>query len=154
MLSAFDRALLDELQNDFPFSDRPYAVIAERLDTDEQIVLDRLKELKATGYVRKMGAFFDSEALGYTGTLIALKADPENIDEIADTVNSEPGVTHNYQREGKYNLWFTLQSKNERSKAEFINKVRSLTGVAELIELPAERKYKIRVRLPLKKVSQ
>ena len=154
MLSAFDRALLDELQNDFPFNDHPYAVIAERLGTEEQLVLDRLKVLKDTGYIRKIGAFFDSEALGYTGTLIALKADPEKIDEIVGIINSEPGVTHNYQREGEYNLWFTLQSKNESLKAEFIDKVRSLTGVAELIELPAERKYKIQVRLPLKKVSQ
>ncbi|MBP2633613.1 MAG: putative transcriptional regulator, AsnC family, partial [Firmicutes bacterium] len=71
MLTSFDKELLNILQTKLPISPRPFADLAEVLGTDEIVVIDRLKELKEQGYLRRVGPFFDSVKLGYAGTLIA-----------------------------------------------------------------------------------
>lgn len=150
MLSDFDKRLLNELQNGLPLKPHPFAIIADRIGSDEPTVLMRLKQLKEAGYIRRIGAFFDSAALGYTGTLVALKVRPELVAEVAEVINRNPGVTHNYERDGEYNLWFTLQTGGETAKAEFLQQITALNGVQQIMELPVEKKYKIRVNLPLK----
>ena len=30
------------------------------------------------------------------------------MESVAEAINRYPGATHNYEREGRYNLWFTL----------------------------------------------
>ncbi|MBQ5745458.1 MAG: Lrp/AsnC family transcriptional regulator, partial [Selenomonadales bacterium] len=62
MLSAFDKSLLNMLQTDLPIAKRPFAVLAERLGTEEAVVLERLTWLKENGYIRRIGPFFDSVA--------------------------------------------------------------------------------------------
>ena len=61
--SDFDRALLNALQTDLPLCPRPFAAIAAKIGTTEEAVLTRVKELKAAGFLRRIGTFFDSAAL-------------------------------------------------------------------------------------------
>ncbi len=49
MLSDFDKQLLNLIQGNIPFSKRPFAVIAERLNSDEDTVIERLGYLKDQG---------------------------------------------------------------------------------------------------------
>lgn len=150
MLSDFDRQLLSELQNGLPLVSHPFADIAGRLGSDERKVITRLEQLKEAGYIRRIGAFFDSAALGYSGTLVALKVLPDAVAEVAAVINRNPGVTHNYERDGEYNLWFTLQTEGDGPKKAFLQRLALLSGVQDILDLPAEKKYKIRVSLPLK----
>ncbi|MBQ1509592.1 MAG: Lrp/AsnC family transcriptional regulator, partial [Selenomonadaceae bacterium] len=78
-LSAFDKALLNVLQGNLPLCSHPFAALAEQLGTDEDTVLDRLRTLKREGYLRRIGTFFDSNRLGYRGTLVALQVSPEHM---------------------------------------------------------------------------
>lgn len=150
MLTTFDKALLNELQKDFPVEAHPFAIIAQRLGSDEDAVLQRLKELRANGYLRHVGAFFNSPAMGYGGTLIALCVAPAQLAAVAAAVNRHNGVTHNYEREGEYNLWFTLLTPSPEKKAAMLDEVRSLPGVERVLDLVAEKTYKIRVQFNLK----
>ncbi|MGP1366803.1 MAG: siroheme decarboxylase subunit alpha [Schwartzia sp. (in: firmicutes)] len=149
MLTEVDKALLNAVQGDLPLASRPFAVLAERLGTDEEALLARLRALKEEGYVRRMGAYFQSEALGYQGSLVALDVEPERMDEVAAAVNRYPTVTHNYERNGAFNLWFTLQVASERARDEVLTAVAALPGVRRCLNLPSERKYKIRVQFAL-----
>ena len=109
-LTAFDKSLLNLLQGNLPVCSRPFARLAEELGTDEQTVIVRLNELRAQGYLRRIGTFFNSNRLGYNGTLVALKVQPAAMGKVAAEINRYPGVTHNYEREGKYNLWLDRKS--------------------------------------------
>ena len=53
MLSEFDKEILNAVQGDFPLERRPFAVLAERLHTDEATLITRLAELKKEGYLRR-----------------------------------------------------------------------------------------------------
>ena len=149
-LSTFDKALLNLLQGDIPICSHPFAEMARRLGTDEDTLLVRLRELKAAGFLRRIGTFFDSNRLGYQGTLVALKVEPSAISTVAEAVNRYPGATHNYEREGAYNLWFTLLTPSAEHESNILAEIQSLDGVEDMLKLKAKKKYKINVQFKLK----
>lgn len=149
MLTEFDKRLLNAIQKEIPLATRPFAIIAERLESDEEYVLERLQWLKSQGFVRRMGPFFDSTRLGYTGTLVAVEVESDLLSEVAERINLYPGVTHNYEREGQYNLWFALLSPNKGTLDKILQEVALLPGVKRLVNLPATRKFKVNVQFTL-----
>jgi DNA-binding Lrp family transcriptional regulator len=150
MLSAYDKKLLNFLQTDLPISHRPFADLAEKMDSDESTVLHRLQELKRDGYLRRIGPFYSSDKLGYTGTLIALRVKPEHMGSVAEAINRYPGATHNYEREGRYNLWFTLITPDAELHDKILAEVSSLPGVEDMMDLVSRKKYKINVQFKLR----
>lgn len=149
MLSDYDKQLLNLIQGNIPFAKRPFAAIAERLNSDEDTVIERLRNLKDQGYIRRIGPFFDSARLGYVSTLVALRVQPGAVQAVAEAVNLYPGVTHNYEREGKYNLWFAVLSPDRQTQEQVLAEVASLPGVERLLNLPAIKKYKVNVQFTL-----
>ena len=148
-LTEFDKRLLNLLQGNLPVCSRPFARLAEMLGTTEEHVLERLDALKADGFLRRIGTFFNSERLGYQGTLIALCVTPEQLSSVAQAVNRYTGVTHNYEREGRYNLWFTLMTPSQATEEKIIGEIKALPGVERLMSLKANKKYKINVQFKL-----
>lgn len=148
-LTAFDKALLNLLQGSLPIGKLPFAKMAEELGTDEERVISRLRLLKDEGYLRRIGTFFDSSRLGYGGTLVALRVAEGKVASVAEAVNRYPGVTHNYEREGKFNLWFTLLTPNLETEKEVLSEVEALPGVERLLNLKTTKKYKINVQFQL-----
>ena len=149
MLTAFDKKLLNVLQAGLPISSRPFADLAQGLESDEKTVRSRVKELKEQGYLRRIGPFFDSAKMGYRGTLVALRVRPEAMKSVAEAVNRHVGVTHNYEREGRYNLWFTLLSPSRSAEEKILADVAALPGVEQLMSLRANKRYKINVQFKL-----
>lgn len=150
MLTSFDKSLLNLLQTNLPISHRPFAELAEKLGSDEPTVLARLRTLKHDGYLRRIGPFFDSNRLGYEGTLVALRVEPAAIPSVAEAINRYPGATHNYEREGRYNLWFTLLTPDPAMCRQILSEIRALPGVEAMMDLVARKKYKINVQFHLK----
>lgn len=149
MLTSFDKALLNIVQTDLPLAKRPFAELAARLDTEEVTVLERLRYLKDNGYIRRMGPFFDSSKLGYTGTLVAVKVEPEKLADVARFINDYPGVTHNYEREGEFNLWFALLTPDLGLQEQILASIGERQGVQKMLNLPATKKYKVSVQFKL-----
>ncbi len=148
-LSLFDKKLLNYLQGNIPICSRPFAKMAAELGADEGAVISRIRELKAAGYLRRIGTFFNSNNLGYVGTLIALKVEPTEIVPVAEAVNKYPEATHNYEREGVYNLWFTLLTKNTERESDILNEIKNLRGVEDMLKLKSNKKYKVNVQFKL-----
>ena len=148
-LTSFDKSLLNLLQGSLPVCSRPFAALAEQLGTTEEIVIDRLQVLKEEGYLRRIGTFFNSNRLGYKGTLVALRVDPEKMEAVAKAINRYPGATHNSEREGPYNLWFTLLTPGLDKEHEILTEIQALPGVESMLNLKSQKKYKINVQFKL-----
>lgn len=152
-LTDSDRRLLDQLQREIPLTLRPFASIGEALSMPEERVLERVRTLSgdATAPIRQVSAIFDSRALGYQSCLVAAKVDPDRIAQVAAIISQHPGVSHNYQREHAYNLWFTLATPPdsrlglERTAA----RLRTLSGAQQVRLMPAIKLYKIGVHFDL-----
>ncbi len=148
-LTAFDKALLNIIQTGLPIARRPFALVAEQLGVAESDVIERLEYLKEQGFIRRIGAFFDSEKMGYVGTLVAVKVEEEYVAAVAQAINANSGVTHNYERDGEYNLWFTLLAPDMESQQKILDEIASRPGVVKLISLPATKKFKVSVQFNL-----
>jgi DNA-binding Lrp family transcriptional regulator len=140
-----DRAILNEIQSDFPISTRPYSEVGERVGLSESQVLERVKRLKTDGVIRRIGGNFDSKSLNFRSTLCAAKVPEEDVENFVQVVNAYPGVTHNYQRNHDYNVWFTFIAPSMSYIEGALDEISRATGVTEIINLPAVKRFKIKV---------
>lgn len=148
-LDHIDRKLLNLIQTNFPLVPEPYREIGETLGIREDEVIARIKLLQENGVIRRLGGIFDSRKLGYSGTLCTMQVAEDRIDEVAAVVNSFPGVTHNYIREHTFNMWFTVLAQSKEKLDEILSQIKERTGIEEIITLPAENIFKIRVNFDL-----
>jgi DNA-binding Lrp family transcriptional regulator len=139
-----DRDILNQIQSDFPITPRPYRTIAEELGLTEDEVLKRVYRLKETGIIRRIGGNFTPEKLGFVSTLCAAKVPEDKISQFAEVVNRYPGVTHNYRRENKFNIWFTFIAPSMEEISTSLKQIATETGVTEILNLPATRVFKIK----------
>lgn len=136
--------LLLALQQGLPLEPRPFRTIARQVALTEEDVLEATRRLFDEGKARRFGAVFDSQALGYRGTLCAVSAPETDLERCAGLVSSHPGVTHCYEREGMPNLWFTLTALDERLN-EALRGMADKLAPYDLLNLPATRTFKIQV---------
>ncbi len=149
-LDTTDKLILNRIQSDFPITRNPYGTIADELDLSEDDVLQRLAALKERGVIRRIGGNFVPEKVGFVSTLCAARVPEEKIDLFAETVNAYPGVTHNYMRENEFNVWFTFISPSREEIEKNLADIAHKTGVAEILNLPATRVFKIKAHFDLK----
>jgi len=144
-----NKAILNSIQSDFPLTPRPYRTIAEDLGLSEDDVLNRLKRLKKEGFIRRIGGNFVPEKLGFISTLCAARVPEDKIDLFAATVNRYSGVTHNYQRNNEFNIWFTFIAPSMDEIHENLDRIRLETGINDIINLPATKVFKIKAQFNL-----
>lgn len=145
MNAKVEETVLGTIQSGFPIVPDPYGTLAEQLGLERGEVEKTLLDLREEGLVRRIGASFDSKRLGYSSTLCALAAPPERADEVAAIINAYPGVTHNYLRENRYNIWFTLITRSSEDRARILGQIVEQSGCGDLLDMPATKMYKIRV---------
>lgn len=144
-LTQFDKELLNLIQTGLPLTPAPFAAVAARLGCPEQQVLERLAQLRDAGVIRRLGAFFDAESLGYRGWLVAVKVEEISLPTVAQAVNAWPEVTHNDERDHEYNLWFTIQTRTDEEKEERLRQVAAMPGVSAVFSLPTTDRFKVNV---------
>ena len=144
-----DKRLLNEIQWVFPLVDRPYLEIAKRHGISEQDAMRRIKALKKIGLIRQINAIFDTRRLGYKSALVAFSVKPDRLNQVADKINEYPGVSHNYERNHEYNMWFTLAVPPGFDMKQDLERMAALDGVVKYRVLPTLKLYKIGVRLDM-----
>jgi len=65
MLDELDKSILNRIQADFPIDSRPFARIAKELGLNEEEVIRRVKAMKDSGIVRRIGANFVPSKVGF-----------------------------------------------------------------------------------------
>ncbi len=144
-----DRTILNRIQSDFPTTSRPYLTIADDLGLSENDVIKRLVRLKESKIIRRIGGNFVPEKLGFVSTLCAAKVEKDKIDRFASIVNQYHGVTHNYQRDSEFNIWFTFIAPSMEEIKKNLENISRETGIKEILNLPATKVYKIKAHFDL-----
>ena len=141
--------ILYRIQKSFPLVKRPFEEIAKELNISENEVIEILQKEKENKIMRQTSAIFDTKKLGYTSSLVAFEIAQDDIDEAVIILNSHPGISHNYERNHKYNIWFTLAiAPNSKSTLEdTIAILAKLTNAKDYIILPTLKLFKISVKL-------
>jgi DNA-binding Lrp family transcriptional regulator len=147
-LKKIEQQVLKVIQQEFPITPHPYQKLARRLNSTEDEVYEAVQRLREKGIIRRLGGSFDSRKIGYKSTLVALSVPESRLEEVVAIVNGYPGVTHNYEREGAYNIWFTLIAESEQKIAETIEEIK-LRARVDALNLPATHLFKIKVDFDL-----
>lgn len=136
-----DKRLLNDFQHLFPLSANPYKDIAEKTGISEQEVLNRYRLFQEQGIISRIGPVIRANTIG-TSTLVAMAVPDNDIEDVAELVNGFTGVNHNYEREGKYNLWFVVTASDEQQLNKVLNNIEEKTGIKTL-DLPMLDDYHI-----------
>jgi len=145
MMNEIDKILLEELQSDFPLVSQPFKQTGESCNISEEEVIERINQYKSNGLIRDLAPVINANRIGYKNTLVAVQVDEKSIDEVASKINTHPGVSHNYLRDYKYNVWFTLAVKKEIDFETEIKNILNSTSVTNYLILPSIHTFKIAV---------
>ncbi len=144
-----DRSLLEMIQYGIPVAADIWDSIGRDAGMTGPEVLFRLHRLQEEGVLRSIGPILEPEQVGLgASTLVALRVPQERIITVADIVNEYREVSHNYQRDHPYNLWFTLSCPSWDALDRVLEEIRTRTGIGEedLLNLPRRKRFKIGVR--------
>jgi len=141
--------ILSRIQKKFPLVPKPFEAIANELGISENEVLEILQKEKSDGIIRQTSAIFDTKRLGYKSSLVAFKVAEEKIDKAVEIINSHPGISHNYERNHSFNIWFTLgvPPNSELGLEKTVEIIAKLTEADDYIMLPTLKLFKINVKL-------
>ena len=148
-MDELDKEILNEIQWTFPLVTRPFDAIAKKFNTSPEIIKTRLNALKKTGVLRQLSAIFDTRKLGYTSSLVAMEIEPDKLEYVANQINRHPGVSHNYERDHQFNLWFTLAVPPGSDLQRELDKFNVLKGIKKVRMLPTLQLFKIGVKLDM-----
>jgi DNA-binding Lrp family transcriptional regulator len=143
VLDDIDRKLVNLIQGDFPLVREPFSALGIRLGVSGDEVIHRIERLKRDGIVRLIGPVFDARRLGYHTTLVAMRVQDNQLENAANVISEHPGVSHSYQRDNSFNLWFTLALPSTMDISTELRQLNDLTCADDVLDLPALMVFKI-----------
>ncbi|GAB3413226.1 Lrp/AsnC family transcriptional regulator [Haloparvum alkalitolerans] len=152
-LNAVDARLIDEYQSGFPVTERPFDAVAADLaaetgaDLTGADVLDRVRDLRERGVLRRFGAVLNPPVIG-SSTLAAVRAPEDRFGDVADAINAHPQVNHNYRRDHEWNMWFVVTAASREKRDAIIDDIETETG-CEVLVLPMLTDYYIDLEFPV-----
>lgn len=144
-----DQRLLNEMQDKFPLIREPFRELALRTSSTESDVLAHLTAMRESGVLRQVSPIFDTKALGYATSLVAMSVPEERLAEAAEIVNAHPGVSHNYRRTHEFNLWFTIAVPAGSDLQAHVDALHRDARATSTRMLPTLRLFKIGVTLDM-----
>ncbi len=149
VLDELDRRLLNLVQVEFPLVSEPFRHLGECVGLSAEETIARLQRFKGERILRQISAIFDTRAMGYKSSLVAVQAPPSRVDQVAEVINQHPGVSHNYRRNHEFNLWYTIAVPPHTSLEATVEALNRLSGALASRILPTLRLFKIGVELDI-----
>lgn len=143
-LDSVDQRLLGLLQAGFPLTAKPYTELGLSLGAAEDEVIHQIEQMKRKGLVRQISPVLDARRLGYKTTLIAMKVREAMLKRVAGLLAENPGVSHAYEREHQFNLWFTLAVPGKVDAGSELRKLANMVEAESFFDLPAIKTFKLR----------
>ena len=144
-----DLQVLNVMQAQFPVCERPYRAVGEQVGLAEGEVLTRVRRLRDERIIRQISAIFDTKSLGYKSSLVAAQYPAGKLAEGARVVNEHPGVTHNYERNDAFNLWYTVAVPPTSDLEATVQRLHDLSGAETTRVMYTLKLFKIGVDLDM-----
>lgn len=141
--------VLNRVQKDFPVVPDPLRAMAGELAIPAEDFIAAVRDLKQRGIVRNISGIFNADRLGFVTTLVAFTVQEKDLDRAAAAINAHPGVSHNYQRDHRYNIWFTLAAESDSRLERTAEKLARQAGASDCIILRNEKLLKIGLMLSI-----
>jgi siroheme decarboxylase len=145
-LTEIDRRLINQFQGGFPICERPFQVVAETLGIDETAAIARIEALLKAGLLSRFGPLFNADRMGGSNVLAAMALPDSEFERVAEFVNLQPEIAHNYRREHALNLWFVGAAETPDKVEAAFSYIESMTGYP-VYRFPKEREFFVELKL-------
>jgi DNA-binding Lrp family transcriptional regulator len=147
-MDELDCRILKALQNDYPLSERPYEILAHKLQIPCYQLWNRIQRLIAEGVIRRIGASLDSRKLGFCSTLAAVSCKADLVEQADKIIGQFPEVTHSYLRNDNFNIWFTIIAADEQRIEYILEQIRNSLSLecSQVLNLPIKHLFKLNAR--------
>jgi len=131
-LTPIERRYILATQKGLPIVDRPYDVIAEKLNISVEQVLNLTKDLQQRGIIRRIAAVPNHYKIGYKyNGMTVWDVDDDKIQEFGQRIGKLPFVSHCYQRprhlpHWNYNLFAMVHGKNPQEIQIYRSQIKEL----------------------------
>jgi DNA-binding Lrp family transcriptional regulator len=151
-MDATDKDILNFIQREFPLVREPFDAIGREVGLAGDEVIRRIEALKRGRVIRQISAIFDTRVLGYHSSLVAARIPKDKLTEGAKAINSHPGVSHNYERNNYFNLWYTVAvpPDSRLGLESTVDVMHRISGAEKTRILPTLKLFKIGVTLDMK----
>ncbi len=139
-MDQLDKNIINTLQYDFPLCDRPFAQLAETLDSTEDELIHRVQAMLDNGLLTRFGPMYNAVNMGGALSLCAMKVPEDQFDKVTEQVNAFDEVAHNYQREHEMNMWFVLATETQQDLEATLNAIENVTGLP-VYNMPKQKEF-------------
>ena len=139
-----DKKILNALQENFPFIERPYLEISKKIKVPEKAIIERAQKLLNEGVIRRFGILINHKTLHYFSTLLGVRISAKELPCLVEYVTKRPEVTHCYNREGEYNIWFTFLTPKRFVFEKFLKQLAKKFGKENILNLPTIKSFKLK----------
>ncbi len=152
LMDTIDKDILNFIQREFPLVREPFEAIGREVGIAGDEVIRRIEALKRGRVIRQISAIFDTRVLGYQSSLVAARIPKNKLNEGAKAINSHPGVSHNYERNNEFNLWYTVAvpPDSRLGLESTVDVMHRISGAEKTRILPTLKLFKIGVTLDMK----
>ena len=139
-MDQLDKNIINTLQYDFPICERPFAQLAETLNSTEDELISRVQAMLDSGLLTRFGPMYNAVNMGGALSLCAMKVPESRFDEVTEQVNTFPEVAHNYQRDHEMNMWFVLATETQEELNNTLNAIEDTTGIP-VYNMPKQKEF-------------
>lgn len=127
-MDQINQELIKALQGSLPFEENPYEAIGKILGISEDEVIERLRSLKASNKLKRIGAILRHQKSGYTyNAMVVFKTDEAMTETIGKELAACSLVSHCYERKPyerwPYNIYAMLHSRNDSEIEAFVESI-------------------------------
>lgn len=127
-MNLMDQELIIALQGNLPFDENPYEAIGKILGITEDEIIERLKIMKDSNKLKRIGAILRHQKSGFTNNaMVVFNTDPALTETIGNELALSSLVSHCYERKSyerwPYNLYAMLHSRTDHEIEAFVESV-------------------------------
>ena len=145
--SSIEERVLATIQRGFPRVLSPYEAIAKEADIGVDQLLSILREWKARGKLRRIGAVVNHFKAGLgVGAMVVWRVEADQIENVGSIFASFPQVSHAYERETSenwtYNVYTMVHAADTAQLRRTVEAMSVASGVTDVEMLLTEKELK------------
>ena len=126
-LDALDRQIIEATQRGLPLSKDPYQDIAQQLDINTEVLIQRMQSMQQSGIIRRIGVIPNHYKLGFSANGMSVWNVPDDkVTQLGKLIGQLDFVSHCYKRprfqpEWPYNLFAMVHGKTRDEVMKKVN---------------------------------
>lgn len=145
-LDEVDRRIINQLQGGFPICERPFEAAARDLGLGEDDLMQRIDRMLRDRVLSRFGPLYNADRMGGTNVLAAMAVPERDFDRVAEFVNAQPEIAHNYKREHSLNMWFVGAGETPEKVEAAFSYLEQVSGY-RVYRFPKEREFYVELKL-------